>query len=110
VTAGDPLNASVTTRNTGSCDGDEVIQAYLVSKTPGAPLRTLVGFERVHLAKGESKEIEIAIAPRELSMVSSAGERSIQPGEYVLDIADGQSGASPVSLPFRIVGSFALAP
>jgi beta-glucosidase len=110
--AGEALNLNVAVRNAGSYDGDDVIQAYLVPKNiPGAPIRTLVGFQRVHLAKGSSREIQIAIEPRQLSLVSAAGDRNITSGEYALEVvASGELNASPASLPFRIVDSLTLAP
>jgi beta-glucosidase len=111
VKAGEPLTVNVSVRNTGAYDGDDVLEAYLVpKKIAGAPIRGLVGFERIHLAKGASREVQLSIDPRQLSMVSPAGERSIQAGEYLLEVCgDGEPGTSHVSLPFRIVDSLALA-
>jgi beta-glucosidase len=109
--AGELLNVIATVRNAGTYDGDDVIQAYLVAKNiPGAPIRTLVGFQRLHLAKGQSREIRMTIAPRELSLVSPAGSRSIQSGEYALEVGGGEMNSAPTSLPFRIVDSLPLAP
>lgn len=48
--------------NTGSREGDEVVQVYL--RKPGdadAPLRTLRGFKRVKLAAGEKQEVCISL-------------------------------------------------
>jgi beta-glucosidase len=55
-----PAGAEVraTVKNTSTRDGDEVVQLY-VSGEPGegAPLRSLRGFQRVHLRAGESREV-----------------------------------------------------
>jgi beta-glucosidase len=42
--AGDPLTATVTVTNTGTVDGDEVVEAYLKTPQPGGPIHSLVGF------------------------------------------------------------------
>ena len=56
--AGDPLSVEVDVKNTGSRDGDEVVQLYLTfPKLPGAPLRALRGFERVHFRAGEQQHV-----------------------------------------------------
>ena len=105
--AGAPLTVSVQVKNTGECDGDETVELYLVPKAiVGAPLRSLVGFEKLHLGKGQSRTVQLTIAPRQLSLVASDGSRSIQPGEYELYVGGGQpSNDTGVFLPFRIEGS-----
>src|SRR6202050_4028477 len=48
--AGDPLDVEVDIENSGKRDGDEVAEVYITfPKLPGAPLRALRGFKRVHL-------------------------------------------------------------
>ena len=74
INAGDPLTAEVTIANTGKLEGDEVAQLYLAfPNTPGAPLRALRGFKRVHLKPGESQKVEFELKDRDLSMVNDAG-------------------------------------
>jgi beta-glucosidase len=54
LNAGDPLDVEVDVKNTGKRDGDEVAELYIsYLKLPGAPLRALRGFTRVHLKAGE---------------------------------------------------------
>ncbi len=110
--AGKPITICAQVKNSGDRDGDETVEIYLIPKNiAGAPLRTLVGFEKVHLHKGESKTVEVAITPRQLSLVASDGSRSMQPGHYELYIGGGQpSEDSGVFLPFHIEGSSALEP
>ena len=76
---------SAQVKNTGSRDGDETVELYLIPKAIAAvPLRTLVGFEKIHLSRDESKTVQVTITPRQLSLVGSDGSRSVQPGEYEL--------------------------
>ena len=44
--------------NTGACDGEEVVQLYVRRlHDPEGPLKTLRGFKRVAIPKGESVEV-----------------------------------------------------
>ncbi len=93
-------------RNSGSRAGDEVVQVYLdAPDVPGAARHALVGFQRVHLAAGESRRVEFELAPRQLSTVDAAGVRRVMPGRYRVFIGGGQPGyAAGVSAEFTIAG------
>ena len=56
-----------TVRNTSQVEGDEVVQLY-VGGGPGAeaPIRTLRGFQRIHLRPGESRQVTFAVGPGDL--------------------------------------------
>ena len=110
--AGEPLEASVRIENAGDRDGDESVEAYLISQGKAeAPICWLAGFEKVHLRKGEVKTVRIEIEPRQLSMVSADGSRNVLPGDYELYLGGGQpSDQSGAMLKFRIEGSVQMAP
>jgi beta-glucosidase len=112
VKAGDSLTVTAHVKNTGNRDGSETVELYLVPKAiTGAPLRTLMGFEKLHLGKGQTKTVQLKIAPRQLSLVAPDGTRTIQQGEYELYIGGGQpSYGRGVFLPFHIEGSDVLKP
>jgi beta-glucosidase len=108
INAGDPLSAEVSVTNTGKRDGDEVVQLYLsFPKVPGAPLRALRGFKRVHLKPGESQKVHFELKDRDLSMVSDAGEPIVAEGEYSVSVGGGQpnTDAPAVAGAFRIRGT-----
>lgn len=109
--AGAPVEASVKVENAGDLDGDETVEAYVIPKDkPGVPRWWLAGFQKIHLSRGETKTIHISIAPRQLSIVSVDGSRSIQPGDYELYVGGSQPATgSGVSLPFQISGFKTLA-
>jgi beta-glucosidase len=88
--AGDPITATVTVTNTGAVSGDEVVEAYLRTPQEGGPIRSLVGFGRVTIGPGGSKEVTIRIDPRSLSSVDDKGNRSILAGKYTLTLAGAQ--------------------
>jgi beta-glucosidase len=54
--AGAEIRATV--KNTSARDGDEVVQLYVDGEPgEGSPLRSLRGFQRIHLRAGESREV-----------------------------------------------------
>lgn len=112
VQADQPLKLQVKVKNEGERDGTETIEAYLIpDHRVGAPLRELVGFQKVQLRRGESKAVQMSLTPRDLSLVSPDGTRSVQPGEYKLYIGAGQPGESAgTMLRFRVVGHAAIQP
>jgi beta-glucosidase len=106
MAAGETLTVSAELRNTSAREGEEVAQAYLVPpQGPLAPLRSLVGFQRVRLKPGESRRVSFEIGPRLLSSVDAAGARAVEPGTYEIFIGGGQPGdAQGVRASFTIEG------
>jgi beta-glucosidase len=91
VTAKESAKVSVDVSNTGAMAGDEVVQLYVTHPgTPGAPLRALKGFERVHLDRGETKTVSFTLSDRDLSIVDPEGQRRMVAGPVQLWIGGGQ--------------------
>ena len=108
INAGAPLVAEVTVTNAGKVEGDEVPQLYLsFPNVPGAPLRALRAFKRVHLKPGESQKVRFELKDRDLSMVSEAGDPIIAEGKYSVSVGGGQpgTGAPAVSGTFQVKGT-----
>jgi beta-glucosidase len=109
--AGDPLDVAVTVTNTGPVSGDEVVQLYLnFPQIAGAPLRALRGFQRVHLAPGAGQRVQFHLNPRDLSMVTAAGDTIVAEGAYTVSIGGGQPNteAASSSARFAIAGQLTL--
>ncbi len=78
--------------NTGDRAGDEVAELYLIPPAgEGYPLRSLEGFERVHLAPHASALVHFKLDARDLSEVDHAGHRAVRAGEYQVFVG----GSSP---------------
>ncbi|MBD7923988.1 glycoside hydrolase family 3 C-terminal domain-containing protein [Xanthomonas bonasiae] len=106
--AGAHLQVRTQVRNSGTRAGDEVVQVYLeYPQRAQSPLRTLVGFQRVTLQPGESREVQFDLTPRQLSDVDRAGQRAVQPGDYRVFVGGGQpgTGAPGDGTAFSIQGS-----
>jgi beta-glucosidase len=111
VKGGDPLTAEVTVTNTGKRPGDEVAELYLnFPDVKGAPLRALRGFQRLHLDPGASQTVKFELKPRDLSIVTDAGEPIIAEGQYKISVGGGQpgTGAPAVAGTFQIKGKVTL--
>jgi beta-glucosidase len=60
-------HVSVRVKNDSSRDGDEVVQLYLDGAGgPADPIRSLRGFQRIHLGAGESREVQFDIPAADL--------------------------------------------
>jgi beta-glucosidase len=110
VPAGGFVDVSVDVTNGGDRDGDEVVQLYVTHpQNSGAPLRTLQGFQRVHLLKGETKTLSFRLQDRGLSTVDSDGKRSIVPGKVDVWIGGGQPVSRPgLAMPHGLNTSFTI--
>jgi beta-glucosidase len=93
------LDASVLVKNTGQRDGDEVVQVYLGAPRPapaGAAFaeRALVSFDRIALAAGEERRVQLHIAPdrlrywseREQSWIDARDGRTVWVGSSSRDL------------------------
>ena len=111
IAAGEPVSASVRVTNSGKVAGDEIVQLYLqFPGVPGAPIRALRGFHRIHLSPGGSQIVSFHLNPRDLSMVTDAGDRIVAQGRYTASVGGGQpgTGAPSVSGTFQVSGQIQL--
>lgn len=89
MNSGETVIASVEVTNTGSFDGEEVVQLYLrdIVATVTRPLKKLSGFKKVFLKKGETKKVEFVINESllkfyhpDLGFYAESGEFEVQVG------------------------------
>lgn len=102
VTTGHDATVSVTVKNTGKREGDEVVQLYISHSPEGrvsVPVRSLKGFRRVSLKPGESRKVSFTLTPEELGLVDNRGNLVMAPGALQIYIGGGQ--------PFHSAGNFA---
>ena len=107
VKAGEPVTVEGDVKNTGPRAGEEVVEVYLSQpRAFETPLRVLAGFQRVHLAAGQSIHVRVTIDPRSVGQVDEEGKRVIVPGEYRVSMggAQPQEAASVQSGTFTVEG------
>jgi beta-glucosidase len=108
IRAGQALTATVTVRNTGARDGDEVVQLYLAK--PGDTANpVLAGFRRIHLKAGARQAVSIGLDARMQSQVDQQGMRKVRSGAYRLYLGGGQPAfARPATATVQVDGELAL--
>lgn len=86
------FQASVTVTNTGSMDGDEVVQLYVkdLEASVRVPKQSLQGFERLHLKAGESERVTFSLSQKNLAILNEKNQWVIEPGEFLISIGGGQ--------------------
>ncbi|CAK0901460.1 unnamed protein product, partial [Prorocentrum cordatum] len=93
------VSANVEVRNDGDRAGDEVVLLFAepprgVGGVHGAPLRTLVAFDRVHVPAGKSVNVTLEMYPQDFSLADEAGEFKETAGRWHVWIGnDGRAGA-----------------
>lgn len=108
VSGGKTITASFTVTNTGDREGADVPQLYL-TEAPGGPRLRLLGFERVALKPGESRQVLISADPRLLARFDAAA-RQWRIADGVHRVMLGKSAAETVlaaeaTLDGRLFGS-----
>ena len=89
--------ASVTVTNTGDRDGDEIVQLYIhdIYATSTRPVKELKGFKKVHIAAGQSVQVDFTITAEELSYYDHDLDWVCEPGDFDIFIGpDCQRGES----------------
>jgi len=92
------ISVSAVVTNSSAIPGDEVVELYISHPgIDGAPIRSLAGFQRVHLAPKASETVTLTLTPRELSIVDPQGNRLVPAGPVELWLDSSQ----PVTIPNR---------
>jgi beta-glucosidase len=90
--SGDSVRLSVTVTNSGPREGDEVAQLYVAAKnaTVPVPIRSLWGFQRIHLQPGESRTLHFTVSPQAFTVIDDAMRRVPLPGAFDCSVGGGQ--------------------
>ena len=104
VSSGGAVTASMTVANTGSREGDEVVQLYINDPVASIsqPVRRLRGFERVTLAPGASRTVSFTLDRSDFGFYDNDGEFVVEPG--AIDVYAGNSSAADLKRTFVVRG------
>ena len=95
VARGDTLRVQVDVTNTGGRDGVEIVQLYVRDLVASLtrPVKELKAFERVRLAAGETKVVELELPVASLGFHDRSMRYVVEPGAFRLWVGgDSQSG------------------
>ena len=97
VEPGDTTTVSFTVKNTGKRAGTEIAQVYAaLPDAAGEPPKRLIGWTRVALAPGESKQVSIPVTRDRLTIYDEPSDSwKVVPGKYTIR-AGGSSQALPL--------------
>jgi beta-glucosidase len=103
VMPGDAITVSFTVKNTGKRAGSEIAQIYAsLPESAGDPPNRLVGWARVDLAPGESKQAAVTVNRDRLTIFDEGSDSwKLPPGQYTIRV-----GASSRNLPLQQTVSF----
>lgn len=92
VCTGDEFKLSVDVENDGNMDGEEVVQIYasITDKDIRTPIRSLVGFKRIFLKKGERKTVNFSVNPEQIAVVDYKGKQTVKPGTIKFSVGGKQ--------------------
>lgn len=84
ISTTESTTVSFSVKNTGTKDGDEVVQLYIrdMLSSVATPVIQLKGFKRIHLKAGESNMVSFTITPDMLSLLNINFVNTIEPGDF----------------------------
>lgn len=85
MTADDTISFTVNVKNTGTREGQEVVQLYISDKKSSLPrpIKELKGFKKVKLAPGEEKAVTLTIDRKALSFFDDTRHEWVaEPGKF----------------------------
>ncbi len=88
MTSQDSVKATCIVTNTGSREGEEIVQMYIqdVVGSVTRPVRELKGFDKIALKPGESKEVSFLISVEDLSFYNDQLVFAAEPGDFKIYI------------------------
>jgi beta-glucosidase len=78
------LTATITVTNSGSVDGEEVVQLYIRDYAASIvrPVKELKAFEKVSLKAGETKTVSFTLTQKDLSFLDANGNAVMEAGKF----------------------------
>ncbi|HLS94317.1 MAG TPA: beta-glucosidase BglX [Sphingobacterium sp.] len=88
ITADEKVLATVTVKNAGNYDGEEVVQLYLrdIYASVTRPVKELKAFQKIFLKKGESRDVSFEIGIDDLKFYNNELQWEAEPGDFVVFI------------------------
>lgn len=95
--------ASVTVKNTGNRDGEEIVQLYIHAKTSSStrPVKELKGFRRIRLKAGEQQTVSFTITDNDLKYYNHELEYILEPGEFDIMVGPNSRDVKSVTLTIK---------
>lgn len=97
--ANETFKVSVTVKNTGLRDGEEVVQLYIRDLVGSVtrPVKELKGFQKIRLKAGESREISFNLAENDLKFYNASLDFVAEPGEFKVFVGNSSANVKEAS-------------
>jgi len=84
VKATDSVSVRITVKNTGSREGEEVVQLYVRDEVGSMtrPVKELKAYRRVRLQPGQTTSVTLSIAATDLAFTGADMRRRVEPGMF----------------------------
>ncbi len=100
---GDAIKVNYKLSNTGNVEATEVVQFYFqdISASITRPVRELIGFDKITLKSGETKELTFIFQVEDLSFYNKEGEKILEPGTFNFWVAPNATEGIKISFDVR---------
>jgi beta-glucosidase len=103
IRTNEQLTVSVDLENTGSREGEEVVQLYVqdVAASITRPTRQLKGFQKVALKDGQKRRVEFVLMPTDLGYLDANMQPIVEAGAFKVFV--GSSSDAVLSAQFSVI-------
>jgi len=102
---GEEVCITVSVKNEGKTDGDEIVQVYVANKNLSyAPIQSLKGFQRISLKAGEQKTVSFTLTPDAFASFNSDAKAVAEPGTYEIRVGGSSAGKNAISKTIELSG------
>ncbi len=99
------IPVSVTVKNAGKTDGDEVVQLYVTGSVGNAPIRSLRAFKRITLKAGEQKTLDFILTQEDVYVYDEKGNKIPFTGQVSITAGGSQPDSSSLAEKRTITGT-----
>jgi len=80
----DTIKVSISLRNTGNFDGEEIVQLYIRDMVASLtrPVKELKAFKKIFLPKGDEVSVQFAITVEDLKFINGNLDYTAEPGDF----------------------------
>ena len=105
VRAGSGVDITIPVTNSGTLDGEEVVQVYVKSlDNPDAPIKSLKGFKKVGIKAGMTVKVRISLRPDSFAYYDPAVDGlSVRPGNYKILYGSSSADKDLQELDFQVL-------
>lgn len=103
IPQGGTAKVSATVTNTGNRAGAEVVQLYIgdVASKVTRPAKELKGFQKIHLAPGETRLVEFTVGAEQLQYIGQDYKPVVEPGEFRVHVGQNVNNTLSTKLTVR---------